>query len=123
MTREEKIDMFCMRMDGYTLQEIGDKYGVTREYVRQVLDVGKRKDKFSKIVYPKLKQYMIERKLSIRKLSILIDIQSATATRLLYGESSPTMSTVNKILKLTGLTYEEAFYLEGEDTDEKNPTA
>lgn len=123
MTREEKIDMFCMRMDGYTLQEIGDKYGITREYVRQVLDVGKRKDNFSKIVYPGLKRYMVERKLSVRKLSILIDTQCMTVANLLYGKSNPAMSTVNKILKLTGLTYEEAFSLGGEETNEKNPTA
>ena len=36
LTREEKIDMFSMRLDGYTLQEIGDKYGVTREAVRRM---------------------------------------------------------------------------------------
>lgn len=69
MTREEKIDMFCMRMDGYTLQEIGNQYGITREYVRQILDVGKRKDIFQKIVYPGLKQYLVENKMSVRKLS------------------------------------------------------
>ena len=36
MTREEKIDAFTMRLDGYTLQEIGDKYGLTKERIRQM---------------------------------------------------------------------------------------
>ena len=36
MTKEEKIDAFTMRLDGYTLQEIGDKYGLTRERIRKM---------------------------------------------------------------------------------------
>lgn len=123
MTREEKIGMFCMRMDGYTLQEIGNKYGITREYVRQILDVGKRKDIFQKIVYPGLKQYLVENKMSVRKLSFLIGTQYQTALNTLCGKSKPGMDVINKILQVTGLTYEEAFSLGGEDSDEKNPTA
>lgn len=123
MTREEKIGMFCMRMDGYTLQEIGNKYGITREYVRQILDVGKRKDISQKIVYPGLKQYLVENKMSVRKLSFLIGTQYQTALNTLHGKSKPGMDVINKILQVTGLTYEEAFSLGGEDSDEKNPTA
>lgn len=37
MTREEKIKAFEMRMDGATLQQIGNEFGVTRECIRQVL--------------------------------------------------------------------------------------
>ena len=123
MTREEKIGMFCMRMDGYTLQEIGNKYGITREYVRQILDVGKRKDISQKIVYPGLKQYLVENKMSVRKLSFLIGTQYQTALNALCGKSKPGMDVINKILQVTGLTYEEAFSLGGEDANEKNPTA
>lgn len=122
MTREEKIDMFCMRMDGYTLQEIGNKYGITRERVRKILDVGKRKDIFQKIVYPGLKQYLVERKMSVRKFSLLIGTQYQTAINILCGKTKPRIDTINKILQSTGLTYEEAFSLGGEDTNEKNQT-
>lgn len=36
MTREEKIDAFAMRLDGFTYEEIGQKYGMSRERVRQI---------------------------------------------------------------------------------------
>ena len=34
---KDKIKMFEMRVKGATLQEIGDKFGITREGVRQIL--------------------------------------------------------------------------------------
>lgn len=34
MTREQKIEAFAMRIDGYTLEEIAQKFGVTREWIR-----------------------------------------------------------------------------------------
>ncbi len=37
MTREEKIEAFTMRLDGETYQEIADKFGVTRQYIHQIL--------------------------------------------------------------------------------------
>ena len=37
MTREQKIEMFTMRIDGMTLEEIGERFGLTRERVRQIL--------------------------------------------------------------------------------------
>ncbi len=37
MNIEEKIDICAMKLNGYTLQEIGDKYGVSGERIRQIL--------------------------------------------------------------------------------------
>ncbi len=37
-TDEEKADMFKMYQEGHTYQSIGNKYGCSRECVRQILD-------------------------------------------------------------------------------------
>lgn len=37
MTRDQIIDMFTMRLDGHTPKEVGDKYGITKERVQQIL--------------------------------------------------------------------------------------
>ena len=37
MTAEQKRGIVLMRRSGRTLQEVGDAFGVTREYIRQIL--------------------------------------------------------------------------------------
>jgi len=37
MTAEQKRGIVLMRRSGRTLQEVGDEFGITREYVRQIL--------------------------------------------------------------------------------------
>lgn len=70
MTNEEKIKMFSMRLEGCTLQQIGDKYGITRERVRQVLDdsAGKRV-KGQNWIYPNLRKYLNENKINACELA------------------------------------------------------
>ena len=60
MTKEEKIDAFTMRLDGYTLQEIGDKYGLTKERIRQILEKSCKNERntMKNYVYPNLADWM-----------------------------------------------------------------
>lgn len=43
MTRDQIIDMFTMRLDGHTPKEVGDKYGITKERVQQILAESSRR--------------------------------------------------------------------------------
>lgn len=37
MTKEQKIEMYAMYLDGCTYQKIGDKFGISRQRVYQLL--------------------------------------------------------------------------------------
>ena len=52
MTREEKIKVFEMRLDGYTLQRIANDMGVTRQRIYQILYERPRRG--FKSIYPLL---------------------------------------------------------------------
>lgn len=71
MTREEKIEAFTMRLDGETYQEIADKFGVTRQYIHQMLG-GDRRSKVALndrgFIYPNLMKWMIENGVPIYEL-------------------------------------------------------
>ena len=59
--------------------------------------------------YPVIEAYMIKHNLSLREFARQCDMPSSTMCRLLNGQTEPSKSTIDKILAVTGLTYEECF--------------
>lgn len=113
MTREEKIEMFTMRVDGATLQECADKYGITRERVRQIF-LNPYCDGLRKRVNPKkykrhdLAETIVKKYGTLNKFSEQSGILPSTISKILNGRSVSS-KTIHRFLKHTGLTYEEAF--------------
>lgn len=114
MTREQVIDMFTMRYDGCTLQFIGDKYGVSKEFVRQLVgtEYFEKQRRVEEVIFPKVKEWMIKNHCSIRKLGALMGFKSEHATNqtianILRGKSEMRISHVKKIHQVTGLSLEE----------------
>lgn len=68
MTKEEKILAYSMRLDGAPLQKIADKFGVTREYIRQITNGACNRasvcDRVSDCVYPNIRKWMVENECS-----------------------------------------------------------
>lgn len=121
MTREQKIEMFAMRVDGCTLQEIGDRFGITRERVRQVFNaVACREANIQRgtenFTYPNLSKWMRTNDVSMSELWVRMGNKQANSgttkiSKLLKGDASLglRMSQIKKILQITGMTFEEAF--------------
>ena len=111
MTREEKIDAFTMRLDGYTLQEIGDKYGLTRERIRQMFAAVTTESGISRknYIYPNISDWMIENNVTQYDLSKKLGCQQTTISSYLTGKRNPSFSFINLILELTKMPYEVAF--------------
>lgn len=59
--------------------------------------------------YPVIETYMIKHNLRLREFSRRFGIPSSTMCRLLNGQLEPTKSTIDKILAVTELSYEECF--------------
>ena len=39
LTKEEKLEAFAMLLDGHTLQTVGERFGISKQGVQQILTV------------------------------------------------------------------------------------
>ena len=114
MTIDQKVEAYRMRLEGATLQSIADKFGVSLERVRQIIPPieGKTWSKdstWSRCVYPGIGQWLYENRCTYAKLAELVGVPQGTMSRWMNGVHKPSKPTIDKILKVTGMTYEQAF--------------
>ena len=124
MTNQEIIGMFSMRLNGYSLREIGDHYGVTHERIRQILESSVKAPKIDrgcKCIYPGLKTWFITSGTSAHRMHKEVGIGKGVTPlyNRLSGEQQFTLQEIKRILAYTGLTFEEAFGEEDEKSDER----
>ena len=120
--KEIALEMFKMRLDGATYQEIADKYGVTRQNVEQILKIrepSKRhsKEKYKICIYKGLREWLEKNNYKLNDLQNIISKtkqrQAGNCLRMkLSGERDFRLSEINKIINLTGMTFEELFMQE-----------
>lgn len=112
MTKENKAEAFRMRSEGCTLQEIGDRFGVTRAYIHQILndEMGMRAFKIS-CVYPGLEKWMRDHKMPPARLRREMGVFSRTERLCsrLDGSTQFKINEIKIILEITGMTFDEAF--------------
>lgn len=128
MTKEQKLEMFSMRLDGATFQEIGDKFGLTKQRVEQILNFrsgyGYKKSikNSEKCIYKGLSDYIYRENLTLGELTEIIGMKCSTtelAKKRITGVRPFKINEIRKILKITGMTFEECFSLK-ESEDEAN---
>lgn len=116
MTREELIMAFTMRLDGATFEEIGNKFGVTRQAIMYNFDsvVHRGRDKktdiaISKIVYPNIARYIKDAQITMGKFIEMLGYSSSKANvaNALYGKRNMSAKMICGIVKTTGMTYKE----------------
>lgn len=125
MTRAEIIKMFEMRLDGETLENIGKKFGLTRERVRQLVTPSQRSPKEYECIYPAVKKWMLENGYScprfLKHCDLKISLQSFYSS--ITGKRAFNINDIKCILDFTGMTFEEAFGVvekpDGTDLDEE----
>lgn len=96
------------RKNGMTYQQIADKFGVTHQAVHDSIrkhEMRGRNIKATTVCFPGLRQWMSENRMKV------IDLERATGMPMYHALRSGNISNakVDAILRLTGLTYEEAF--------------
>lgn len=121
MTIDQKVEAYRMRLEGATLQSIAVKFGVSKERIRQIVPpidgkTWKFEDMQNRCVYPGIGQWLYEHRCTYTKLANLAGVPMATVSRWMNGVHKPNKDAIDKILKATGLTYEQAF---GEELDSR----
>lgn len=126
MTNEEMLDVVKMRLDGYSLVEIGDKYGMTvSEISRAIKSISSRDPNenrtgqarvYNQIIYPNIRARMEVREWTLVTLSEKSCVKYATLHKILYGDTQrPRIKSKTKIAKALDMSVEEAFRKEERD--------
>lgn len=114
MTDQQKLDALKMLLEGASYEEVGRKYCVSRQMVYKMFSgvIGKRsagrKDS-GKCVYPVLANWIAENCITQAAFADLIGVHFTNVSKFLLGKSNINKVTIDKILKATGMTYEECF--------------
>lgn len=112
--KEKAVEMFKMRLDGATYQEIADKYGLTRQRVHSLIGSPKKTSlkTFDYIVYKGLKTWMEENEISIAGLTRIITKTATSSGRTkskLEGKVQFKLDEIISIMKESGLSFEQLF--------------
>ncbi len=119
-SKDRLMNMVKMRLDGYTLNEIAEKYGVSKQCVQQHLSAlaGNQKPRpkgvDEKIVYPNLAKWIAEERIARYELSHMLGLSmnntvTTTINKRLYGEVDFSMAEIKKLIEVTGQTFEYLF--------------
>lgn len=113
----KKARMMAMREQGMKHREIAEVFGVSRQYVAKVcghcdpahfryVDEGE--------AYPNLRRWMNENKVSrfefLRRMGLTLHAYNASRLgSIIRGETQPNKAYIDKMLAVTGMTYEVLF--------------
>ena len=116
------------RAKGLTYKQIAEKYGVTKQNVAQCC--GEHNPKHFRFwtdemcVYPNVRNWLNKNKMTkaelLRRLGVKPHQQTHNVLRnYLLGITFPSKQKIDKLLSVTGLTYEQFFAKEGQAGDKK----
>ena len=111
MTVDEKVEAYRMRLCGATYQEIANKFGVTKQRINQILPcrVHKLGKAVNSCIYRGIANWMQENECGYACLAMKTGLTQLTIFNVLTGKRDSHKKTIDSILEVTGLTYEEAF--------------
>lgn len=94
MTREQKIEAFTMRIDGYSFNQIAEKFGVSRQAIQQILRYSISTTKKKNFIYncSAISDYLYFEEMSLDDLSKMVGVS--------YGYLSHSLRSGNISFKL-----------------------
>jgi transcriptional regulator with XRE-family HTH domain len=123
ITIDQKVEMYRMRLEGKSYRAIAEKTGFSFQYVHHLLSQTKPSYNVN-VQYAGLKNWMNQSSYSVAKLfrdsGCMDNYSYSTFCKYLHGSPFMSIDFIRKILRFTGLTFEEAF---GEAEQEDVPNA
>ncbi len=70
MTREQKIEAFTLRLDGFTFEQIAEHMGCTRQYIQGILHscISEKRSRLDGCIFPNITECMMRTKTTLRGL-------------------------------------------------------
>lgn len=102
-----------LKKQGYTLEQIGQKYNISRQRVFQILHYQYQRNKapqpaINQIVYPVIKDWLLKHHMSPKELAFAANIPYYTLYCFLIGKTkTPQQKTISKLSKYTNLSINE----------------
>lgn len=113
MSDDDRKKALEMRMEGKSLQEIADHFGVTPPLISALSHKAglrcRSVYKSAKVIYPSIAQYLKTNCISVCSFADLCGVSSRMMYTFLSGQVCASKYTIDQILRVTGMTYEEAF--------------
>lgn len=113
LTPEQIAEIQKKYADGMTQKALAAEYGVSQALIQKRCGGPYRSYNKDYIIYKGLREYMAKNAISARKFADMCGIKYVTIYYILTGRNEPRKGSIDKILKCTGLTYEEAFKKDG----------
>lgn len=117
--KKRALEMFAMRLEGASYQEIADKYGCSKQNVEQLLKMRESSKisstkKYEICIYKGFREWLEQNRYKLVDLQRFIMEseckQCSNSLRYkLSGKRDFKISEIFKIIKLTGMTFEELF--------------
>lgn len=121
--RDRDKEILALRKQGLTYEDIAKRFGLSRQRIDQICrrDPNRpysRKISEKECVYPNLRKWMTENGVSrselIRRMGLDYSIEYFVMrlSRCMKDEEDPKKWFIDKMLEVTGMTYEQMFYRE-----------
>lgn len=116
MTKEEILAAFEMRLEKKTYADIGEVLGLTPSAIHHSLlsvlsSNGKtrRRSPKARYIYENIENWMIENKVTFTAFALMCGVGETTIRLVLAGDRKPSKNVKSAILRVTGLSPEDAF--------------
>ena len=113
MNKEDRMTAFEMRCDGKTWAQIAALLNYDETTVRDDLySVITRQTHYAHIIYPALAGHITRHYMgSIERFAVYMQVSPHRLRRVLVHGDAPSEALIEKVLRATGMTREEAFFV------------
>lgn len=109
LTEEEKQKIIEMRFNGYKVQEIAEKMHVSQATISNYTPKGIYNRSKSNCKYAGIKEWLRKNGMSQRAFAKRLYMSEGTLRAYLSGKINVKKSVIDKMLEITGMSYEECF--------------